>query len=243
MKKLFLILTAATLPNLASAAATFFTFDGITSEGVFSTTGQNFGQTGVLSAYTVNVKGSFQPSSYSNPYTLSSSNLSGNPYENPVYGGAPGIFFRYLADQASGTNALVRFDVTFTRTGPGAYLKLDAFSAESVDREQDTLETSGSNWVLSDSENVDSVNLTGNTAVVTELNDQSGIGSYVLTTDFASGSGTVSWTYDYLAPPPVFTGGANMIGFAATVVPEPSTHAFVAIIGILGMAVRRRQKA
>jgi hypothetical protein len=236
---------AAAIPNFASAA-TYFDFSGINGPAVFSVAGQNFVQSGALTGYILNVKGSFQPSGYNGSYQVSSSNLSGPPYENPAYNGAPGIFFRYLPDAWNGSNLTAKFDVTFTWTGPANLLKLAAFSAESVDREQDSLVTSGTNWGLQGAANVDSVVLSGNSGVITEANDQPGVGSYALVTDFASGSGTVSWTYDYLAPPPIFSGGANMIGFSAQtapVIPEPSTHALVVSLALLGAAVRRRPKA
>lgn len=210
------------------------------STAVF-TAPQTYNLTGDLSGWAVKISGQFSDAAYalnpSRPYSVSTTNLSGFPFENSQFPGAEGLYFQELPDLYAGNNITVTFSFEFIRSGGLNSLMLAVYGGESSDHEIDMLTNTGS--VFSNYSTLNLTSATGqgtNTATFSTIPDPVGNGEFIATTGVNDGD-IITWTYDYQ-----FSGaGKNMIAFNAASVPEPSSGLIVAATMLLGVFRRSRK--
>ena len=205
LKKL-IVLCLLYFSVVTNSYAVSINFPGINFFAINSVPGQTFNNAVSIggSTWDVNVRIMQWQNSFNE--TIANTNLSGSPFLNPIWPSATGVFFRSTDD-----NGFVIFDFTFTRTSGTSPLVLVAHNGESVDRERDTLTTTGTDWELLFDQNLSSAAAAGDTVTLedSEAANTPGIGSWAASTVLTDAVSTITYRYDYLGD----DDGANMISF------------------------------
>ncbi len=186
--------------------ATSIQFSGINFNAINSVSGQTFTNAVSIGGATWDVN--VRIVQWQNPtnIAISNTNLSGTPFLNSVWPSATGVFYRF-----TNPGGFLVLDFTFTRTSGATPLILVVHNGESVDRERDTLITTGTDWELLFDQNLSNISAVGNTAIHEDSDaaDTPGVGSWASSTVLTDTVSTITYRYDYLGD----TEGANMISF------------------------------